>query len=1343
MKYCATNRSFNKLIAGPVFWIVILLGLSCQKQSKDKDIQVDLENTAKQEKTDGILDDEIDLDYSATVLLDFEIDQHRSNLISMVDNSALEKEIKLRAIAFLSEFQFQRPSSLTTFVEEFMPQYMTKLEPDSIESVEIITKTARSTLNYIKDQPLAKKKKIQKEAIEEILKAALETQPMTKEMFESIIKETIQIPGPLSEEAASEVIETLMEYQRLKYPERSNLVANTREKDGLNSDPVAKLELPPLEDPFVFNEAPQKINKDEVALFSLSKKIDFKYHVLLGSSEDCESTPDWKTVREKDRLEIDVSSLSDGIIKACFFWQEPILDDRRTQRIFIKSYSWRKDTTAPSLDDIAPILTNVPFQIDATATDASPLTWEWQQESGPGEISFDDPKNENPVVSASEEGVYELKATVQDILGHTTIKVYQMEWRENHILLNRYPTALGRFEPNPFAIIYDGIEGREIEIYGDENCAEDKIGSAVFAKPFTKITLTFPSFDSYTLRAKYRGSTACTSNAIVMRVGKPLSKVIDVATSYSGFGLLYDDGSVVLEENSSMTALTNYFDPAIDSEVVAIEANQNNYAVIKEDGSAFSWGYDGYTEDISELSTLLGGGMEELYSTADYFGGLKSDGSFVSWPSSTPYDNVAPQLTSGAGSIYDNNQAFAVLKNDGALVVWGNSSWGGDVSSVASSLNSGVTKVTSNNPYAFAALKSNGSVVTWGNATYGGDSTSVASEINSGVIDIVETKGAFAALKSNGSVITWGYGLWGGDSSSVSSDLNAGVTDIYASDRAFAALKNDGSVITWGEATSGGDKGVKAASLDSGVQEIVPTTNAFAALKNDGSAVMWSGTTEHPSLDALLASDVASIEAARYTFLVTKTDDTNVVWSTESYALSLTNALTDGVEALYDLGNNYIGFQEKNGHFLKWETVNFGFLSYHQKQKFLSKVVDVKSTSAALAALTDDGEVFAWGYDVKGGVIENVALPLTGVAKLYANDSSFVVLKTDGSIVTWGGDDPGISFSTVESDLTTGVVEVFPNREAWAALKSDGSLVTWGNSAYSGGDSSSVASSLDSGVVDVKGSYWGFAALKDNGSVVSWGYAAPSFATVASDLDSGVVSITSGTYAFTALKDDGSAVSWGGSSYSDTSAVSSAISSDVVKVVANSEATAVLKSDGSVVAWGSSANGGDTSSVAGSLNSDVVEIFASQRAFAALKSNGSVVVWGHSNYGGDASTVSLDLAVGIKKIYANDYSFVAITNTDKVVAWGNASYGGTFNFDDPNDLNEIKSIYSSERAFAAVDANGKVATWGSAGYGGDHSEVASMLQSGVDRIEALRETFFAIKADGSWIAWGEDSEIFR
>jgi hypothetical protein len=442
-----------------------------------------------------------------------------------------------------------------------------------------------------------------------------------------------------------------------------------------------------------------------------------------------------------------------------------------------------------------------------------------------------------------------------------------------------------------------------------------------------------------------------------------------------------------------------------------------------------------------------------------------------------------------------NSYAFAALKSDGSVVTWGSSLYGGNSSSVASQLTSGVTQIFSART-AFAALKSDGSVVTWGDPDSGGDSsiatwtgsgytyTSIASQLTSGVTQIFSTDYyAFAALKSNGSVVTWGDSRYGGNSSiatwndsgytytSISSQLTSGVTQIFSTGYAFAALKSNGSVVTWGYSSYGGDSSSVASQLSSGVTQIFSTYYAFAALKSNGSVVTWGDSDyggDSSSVASQLSSGVTQIFSNNVSFAALKSDGSVVTWGL-SYqggdSSSVASQLTSGVTQIF-------------------------------------------STQYAFAALKSDGSVVIWGNSLYGGNSSSVATQLTsGVTQIFSTDRAFAALKSDGSVVTWGDSDYGGDSSSVASQLTSGVTQIFSTDYAFAALKSNGSVVTWGYSSY-GGDSSSVASQLTSGVTQIFSTQSAFAALKSDGSVVTWGnslYGGNS-SSVASQLTSGVVS---------------------------------------------------------------------------------------------------------------------------------------------------------------------------------------------------------------------------------------------
>ena len=233
----------------------------------------------------------------------------------------------------------------------------------------------------------------------------------------------------------------------------------------------------------------------------------------------------------------------------------------------------------------------------------------------------------------------------------------------------------------------------------------------------------------------------------------------------------------------------------------------------------------------TSVSSSLTSGVVSLIRSngTGVYSALKTDGSVYSWGFAGALGGSGLKVSSGAMSVVANNQAFAALKSDGSVSAWGDSTRGGSISSVFSSIGSagsGVVSITAprnGTGSAFAALKANGSVVLWGEAAGGADgivhtynSAKVATPTNdysikllltSGVVKLVGSTNTWAALKSDGSVVTWGVGYNGGDSSSVASSLTSGVVDVFTNGNSWAALKSDGSVVTWGDATSGGYSG--------------------------------------------------------------------------------------------------------------------------------------------------------------------------------------------------------------------------------------------------------------------------------------------------------------------------------------------------------------------------------------------------------------------------------------------------------------------------------------------------------------------------------------------------------
>eukprot|EP00808_Paulinella_micropora_P009681 g31699.t1 len=254
---------------------------------------------------------------------------------------------------------------------------------------------------------------------------------------------------------------------------------------------------------------------------------------------------------------------------------------------------------------------------------------------------------------------------------------------------------------------------------------------------------------------------------------------------------------------------------------------------------------------------------------------------------------------------------------------------------------------------------------------------------------------------------------------------------------------------------------------------------------------------------------------------------------------------------------------------------------------------------------------------------------------------AFAARKTDGSVVTWGGNaqlaNVGGDSSSVADQLHD-VETIYSTWYAFAVKRTDGTVLTWGESS-AGGDSSSVASQL----VNVDTIY-----------STNHAFAAKRRHSVASQLTD-VVTICSTQYAFAAEKRDFSVVTWGwpistlGYIY------------DVDTIHSNQVSFAANTRDGSVVTWGlygtwdsvgdSSTYGGDFSKIASQLFT-VETIYSTWNgAFAAKRTDCTVVTWGNSMYGGDSSAVAAQLT-DVEAIYSTHGAFAAVRKDGTLVMWG-------------------------------------------------------------------------------------------
>jgi alpha-tubulin suppressor-like RCC1 family protein len=313
------------------------------------------------------------------------------------------------------------------------------------------------------------------------------------------------------------------------------------------------------------------------------------------------------------------------------------------------------------------------------------------------------------------------------------------------------------------------------------------------------------------------------------------------------------------------------------------------------------------------------------------------------------------------------------------------------------------------------------------------------------------------------------------------------------------------------------------------------------------------------------------------------------------------------------------------GYYLLNWTGTGGFVATTSNPLTVSKVSSDQSITANFAAGT---------FDISSHGLSD-AVAIRGGA------SHSMVLKSDGTVIAWGGIDG-------QSPAPAGVapaVAIGAGVYHSLAVKSDHTVAAWGiyrDGTAAGAVASQVPAGL-SGVTAVAGGYSHSVALKSNGTVIGWGDNSYGQITPPAGLGA-VTAIAAGHYHTVALKSDGTVVAWG-RNFEGQCDVPPGLSG-VLAIDAKAYHTVALKSDGTVVAWGDNEFG--QSDVPAGL-SGVTAIAAGGHHTVALKGDGTVVAWGDDEFGQSSGPMAL---TGVTAIAAGTYHTLAMKGNIAVVGWG-------------------------------------------------------------------------------------------
>ncbi len=353
-----------------------------------------------------------------------------------------------------------------------------------------------------------------------------------------------------------------------------------------------------------------------------------------------------------------------------------------------------------------------------------------------------------------------------------------------------------------------------------------------------------------------------------------------------------------------------------------------------------------------------------------------------------------------------------------------------------------------------------------------------------------------------------------------------------------------------------------------------------------------------------------------------------------------------------------------------------------------------------------DGSALAWGYDAYGqlgnGALIDQANPVvikdgvnttvTGISMVAAGGFHSLILKTDGTVMSWGNNQYGQLGDGTTTDRSnpvtvpglTGVIAVAAGIYHSLALKSDGTLLAWGKN---------------------------WAGQVGNGSKTD-----QHTPVTVMNAGSNIVAIAAGDAHSLALKSDGTLLAWGnndsgqlgnGTTRNSTSPVTvvdatGAAIQNVTAIAAGGSHNLALLADGSVLSWGYNGLGqlGDatinnhSTPVAvldnySNVLSGIVGISAGQTHSLALRNDGSVLAWGHNFYGqlGDGSTTDSATPTvmttaggttinGISAVSAGLTHSLLLKSDGTLLACGADQYGQLGNGGSTNQRNPVAVINS-------------------------------------------------------------------
>ena len=679
--------------------------------------------------------------------------------------------------------------------------------------------------------------------------------------------------------------------------------------------------------------------------------------------------------------------------------------------------------------------------------------------------------------------------------------------------------------------------------------------------------------------------------------------MIDAAGSHS-LALKYDgtvlawgknaDGQLGVGNTTNQLVPTQVTSLGSGSNVNMVIAGSRFSVVVKYDGSALAWGFNGegavgdgtLTNRLTAVSVVTGGNLLAAADASDHVLAITRSGGVITWGK--------------------NN--FGQLGN-------GNTTNISTPAALGSPLSSGVIRVSANSHS--LALKQDGSVYAWGdnsgNQVGAGGATVLTPQLvatlsaGSGAIDIGAGSGFSVVLMSGGTILAWGtsaaLGLSGVTTPTAISGLT-GIAFIAVGEGHLLAVTSSGTV--WGVGADGsGQLGDSSTSNRS-----TPVRPGPVYLLSLSPA---NGATSVDSLSTLTITVDKTLTAGSGLIKIYNSDTTlyESIKATDKTRVRLAaGVITITPRKYFFAGQSYYVTVDNNA-FTASAGVSFAGISGTSNWALTAastvrtiKIAAMQGAGTQVIALKNNGQVYAWG---QGSLATPAQVAgLTNIVDIAAGGSHLLALDKGGALYAWGANTYGqlgdatlvdkVSPQLVPT-LTTGVVAIAAGVNHSVAIKSDGTVRAFGRNASGQlGDGSSTdrtSPTAVTGLTAIAGVAAGLGdslAVTESGALYSWGdnqfgqlglgNTTNHLTAVAVSMPGGavVVNIASGSNHNLAILDSGSAWAFGDNQYGQLGLGAAPTSystptqitglATISSAAAGVAHTLLLQNNGAVVAFG-------------------------------------------------------------------------------------------------------------------------------------------------------------------------------